>query len=37
MKKDNKQEEESEDAENETDFYDIMLEAIKLGLMPRSS
>lgn len=29
MKKDNKQEQESEDAENEIDFYDIILEAIK--------
>ena len=37
MKKDKKQEKERENAENEIDFYDIMLEAIKLGLLPRSS
>ncbi|GAH50533.1 unnamed protein product, partial [marine sediment metagenome] len=37
MKKDKKQEKERENTENEIDFYDIMLEAIKLGLLPRSS
>ena len=37
MKKDKKREKEREDAENEIDFYDIMLEAIKLGPFPRSS
>jgi len=37
IKKDKKQEKESEKSENETDFYDIMLEAIKSGLLPRSS
>ena len=37
MKKDKKQEKEREHAENEINFYDIMLEAIKFGLLPRSS
>ncbi len=37
MKKDKTQKKESEDTENEIDFYDIMLEAIKFGLLPRSS
>ncbi len=37
MKSNKNQEKEREDAENEIDFYDIMLEAIKFGLMPRSS
>ena len=31
------QEKEREDTENEINFYDIMLEAIKFGLLPRSS
>ena len=37
MKKDKNQEKEREDTENKIDFYDIMLEAIKFGLLPRSS
>ena len=37
MKKDKKQGKERENTEYEIDFYDIMLEAIKLGLLPRSS
>ncbi|MHA2179977.1 MAG: hypothetical protein ACXAAH_00990 [Promethearchaeota archaeon] len=37
MKKDNKQEVDKDETENEVSFYDIMLEAIKFGLLPRSS
>ena len=37
MKNDKNQEKEREDTKNEIDFYDIMLEAIKFGLLPRSS
>lgn len=37
MEKHNKQEEESEGAENKINFSDIMLKTIKLGLLPRSS
>lgn len=37
MKKDKKQEKYRKDSEIEINFFDIMLEAIKLGLLPRSS
>lgn len=37
MKNDKTQEEESEYSENEISFYDIILEAIKFGLLPRNS
>lgn len=37
MKNEKNQNNEKESHEDELDFYDIMLEAIKLGLLPRSS
>ena len=37
MKKGKKREKESKDSEKDISFYDIMLEAIKFGILPRSS
>lgn len=37
MKVDKKQEKEKKYSENEINLYDVMLEAIKFGLLPRNS
>ena len=37
MKDEKKQNHEKESNEREINFYDVILEAIKLGLLPRSS
>ncbi len=37
MKDENNQNKKEESEENEIDFYDVILEAIRLGLLPRGS
>ncbi len=37
MKDEKMENKEKEKSENDIDFYDIMLEAIKWGLMPRTN